>query len=281
MGIRRGTKALQGRVIYPLTAQIRLVPDFIIIGAQKCGTTTLYTNLVKHPWIKPALEKEVHFFDAAYSKGLNWYRAHFPSTFYKQYVWQVYRRTLVTGEASPYYIFYPHAPRRIFETLPQVKLIVLLRNPVDRAYSHYQHQIQRGRETLSFEAALEAEPERLAGEAAKILADGGYTSFNHVHFSYLARGIYADQLAAWREYFSPERMLILNSERFFADSPAVLNQVTGFLGLPAWQAAELKKRNRGQYEKMEPAARARLVDYFRPHNQRLYDLLGARFDWDR
>jgi hypothetical protein len=279
--LRKSSQAWQGQ-LQPLTAPLRLLPDFIIIGAQKCGTTSLYRFLTEqHPGIAPALEKEIHFFDIAFGKGLNWYRAHFPTILYKQYLKKVRGQDLITGEASPYYIFYPHASRRIFETVPQVKLIVLLRNPVERAYSHYHHQVTRGRETLSFEQAIEAEPQRLSGELEKILADENYISFNQAHFSYLARGIYVDQLQAWTNLFPPEQLLILNSEAFFADPAATYRQVVAFLNVPESVLQSTRKRNVGSYQKMSPATRQRLVEYFRPHNQRLYEYLGTNFNWDR
>ncbi len=278
--LRRGSRALK-REIHPLTARVRMLPDFIIIGTQKGGTSSLYDYLAQHPCIAPALESEVHFFDANFHKGINWYRAHFPSLLYRDYVRKVQGRQLITGEKSPYYMFYPHAPRRIFETLPHVKLIVMLRNPVDRAYSHYYHQVRKGRETLSFEEAIAAEPERLKGELEKILEDERYTSYSHVHFSYLSRGIYVDQLKVWMRFFPREQFLILKSEDFFADPPAVYRQVLAFLGLPDWELRNYKKHNVGRYSEMDPATRRRLVEYFRPHNQRLYDYLGVDFGWDR
>lgn len=278
--LKSGSKAIRRR-LQPLTASIRLLPDFIIIGAQKSGTTSLYQYLGQHPYVAPSLEKEVHFFDANFGQGLNWYRAHFASIFYKYYVNNLRGHELITGEASPYYVFYPHAPRRIFETLPQVKLIVLLRNPVDRAYSHYFHQVRRGRETLTFEEALKAEPERLSGEVERILADEHYLSYNHVHFSYLARGIYVDQLEAWFKFFPREQMLILSSEDFFAQPSTTYRQVLEFLGLPAWKLPEYRRRNVGHYrDRIDPATRKYLVQFFAPHNQRLFDLLGVRFAWN-
>jgi hypothetical protein len=160
-------------------------------------------------------------------------------------------------------------------------LIVLLRNPVDRAYSHYHHQVTRGRESLSFEQAIEAEPQRLSGELEKIMADEHYLSFNQAHFSYLARGIYVDQLKAWSNLFPPEQLLILNSEAFFADPATTYCQVVSFLNAPESVLQSTNKRNVGSYQKMSPATRQRLVEYFRPHNQRLYEYLGTSFNWDR
>lgn len=265
----------------PLTAALRALPDFLIIGAQKSGTTSLYSELCRHPNMAPALTKEVHFFDQHYHRGINWYRAHFYAAWQRFWREQSQGRRPITGEASPYYLFYPHAPARVQAMLPQVKLIILLRNPIDRAYSHYHHQVARGREPLAFEDALAAEPARLAGETTKILTDEQYVSFNHVHFSYQARGLYVDQLMAWAKLFPPEQMLILNAEAFFQAPAAVFNQVTTFLGLPAYAIGGWPKRNRGSYAPMAPATQQRLAAYFAPHNQRLYDYLGAAFPWEK
>ena len=264
----------------PLTASARILPSFIIVGAQKCGTTSLHRYLSTHPAVVPPLHKEVHYFDANYP-DLDWYRAHFPA------VWQVALRKhlkgqgTVTGEASPYYIFYPHAPARIRQTLPDVKLIILLRNPVDRAYSHYHHQVQRKRETLSFEEAIAAEAERMAGEIEKIYADESYMSFAHVCLSYLARGIYVDQIERWLEFFPREQMLIVDSSNLIHHTQATYDRVLSFLELSPHQLQTTRRMNKGTYEKMNAQTRARLVEYFRPHNQRLYDLLDTTFDWDR
>jgi len=265
-----------------LTGHIRLMPDFIIIGAQRCGTTTLYNHLKRHPCCVPADEKEIHFFDINFKKGTTWYRTHFPSFLHKCYIEYMYKQSFITGEASPYYFFHPHAPRRIFETVPSVKLILLLRNPVDRAYSHYHHLVRGGTETLSsFEEAIEKEEQRLYGEVEKMLADENYSSFNHRYYSYLARGIYIDQLKVWMDYCTRGQILVLKSEDFYNDTPTVFKRVLEFLNLPSQELEEYKIYNSANNPKMETATRKRLIDYFEPHNQRLYEYLGIDFDWDK
>lgn len=261
------------------TGQMRSLPDFIVIGAQKCGTTSLYKYLIKHADIAPASTKGPHFFDLHFAKGIAWYRSHFPTYLSKQ-VGQIYKRKIISGEATPYYIFHPHAPQRISKTLPQVKLIALLRNPIDRAYSHYNHEVRHGTETLSFKEAIEKEPERLQGEIERMLEDVNYHSFNHQHFSYLSRGIYIDQFEAWTSYFPKEQILVLKSENFFNDTPSVLKQIAEFLNLPNWELNAFKKFNQHPYSKMDAAMRAHLRDYFRPHNQRLYEYLGVDLGWN-
>jgi hypothetical protein len=264
-----------------LICPMRLMPNYIIIGAQRCGTTSLHNYLVEHPHIIPAVQKEVHFFDMKFHKGTLWYRAHFPAWLHKYYVKFSRQQALITGEGSPYYIFHPLVPGRIAKTLPQVKLIVLLRNPVDRAYSHYWLAVRRRKETCSFEEALKCEPERLQGEREKIINFETYHSHAYQLHSYLARGIYVDQLKVWRALFPSEQMLILCSEEFYADPPASMNRVFAFLGLPAWTLKDYNPYQAGDYPQMNPIIRKQLVDYFRPHNERLFNYLGLDFDWDR
>jgi hypothetical protein len=263
-----------------VTARIRLLPDFLIIGAQRCGTTSLQRYLIQHPCVAPSFRKEVHFFDRNLQKGIAWYRAHFPSVPYKYFVTTVLRRRFLTGEASAAYLFYPHAPKKIFETVPRVKLIVLLRNPVDRAYSHYQHEVSLKYETLPFDQAIEREAERLRGEREKMLADQSYDSYPYRHYSYLSRGAYAEQLAHWMKLFPSEQMLILRSEDFFAEPSKIFRQVLNFLELPPFELSEYKPFNAREYSSMNAVTRRRLMDYFEPHNRRLRELVGQNFPWN-
>jgi hypothetical protein len=264
-----------------LTARARLLPDFLIIGAQRCGTTSLQRYLIQHPCVAPAFRKEVHFFDRNLRKGTTWYRGHFPSVLFRSYVTTVLRRRFMTGEATPAYIFYPHAPQRILETVPRAKLIVLLRNPVDRAYSHYQHEVTNGHEEVPFEEAIRREPERLRGEREKMLADENYDSYRYRHYSYLARGLYADQLAVWLSLFPKEQLCIVRSEDFFVDPAGVFRQVLGFLELPGWELPKYRKYNAAEYRGMDAGTRGRLTEYFAPHNRRLSELVGRDFAWDQ
>jgi len=264
-----------------ITSPLRSLPDFLVIGAQRGGTTSFYNYLVQHSGVVPAFEKEVHFFDGDYDRGTLWYRGRFPTEAYKRRAERAGDPKIVTGEATPYYLFHPLAPARARLVVPRAKLIVLLRNPVERAYSHYHLERRYGLEDLSFEEAIEREPERLAGEEEKMLADKSYRSFEHRHHSYLSRGIYMDQLQRWRNFFSEEQFLALSSEDFYANPPAVIAQASDFLGLLAMELGEYKKHNEGRYPKVDATTRERLVDYFRPHNERLYEYLGRDLGWDR
>ena len=251
------------------------LPDFLIIGTQKGGTTFLYNILRRHPHFKAAAKKEIHFFDAPrFRRGVDWYRTQFPRQQRRN------GQKVITGEASPYYLFYPHAPRRVAETIPRVKLLALLRNPVDRAYSDYQHTLRQEFETLGFKEALELEEERLRGEKEKILADESYRGINHRRYSYLARGIYVDQLKEWHRYFDREQLLILKSEDFFANPSETVDLVLEFLDLPERDFELEGKRNEGGYsEPMAADTRQWLRDYYEPHNKRLYEYLGRDFGW--
>ncbi len=261
-----------------LTASWRVLPDFLILGTQRGGTASLYYNLAGHPSVGPATRKEVHFFDLRYPRGLAWYRSHFPTRADLQ---ERRRRTGagMTGEASPYYLFHPAVPSRVRAALPEVKCIVLLRNPVDRAYSHYQREVRKGREPLSFEDAVAAETNRLRGEAERIQADAGYVSERHQQWSYLARGIYLPQVQAWMAALPRERFLVLESEAFFADPASALRQVASFLGLPSHPAADIPAYNAQHYAEMPPTLRRQLEAFFAPHNAALQAFLGRGFSW--
>jgi len=250
------------------------LPDFLIIGAQKCGTSTLYRLLAQHPYVKPSAKKEVHYFDLNFEAGLDWYLSHFPSSRSKD------GRRVVVGESSPYYMAHSLAPERAARIVPQAKLIALLRNPVDRAYSHYQAAVRQGREPLEFEEAVEAEKNRLRDERARALAEEGYDPAITQHYSYLARGIYVNQLREWHKFFDREQLLVLKSEDFFSNQSDTFERVLNFLGLPQWQPDAMVARNTGGYkERMNPETRERLQAYFEPHNRRLYEYLGRDLGW--
>ena len=201
----------------------------------------------------------------------------------KYYNQRVKKQDLITGEASPYYLFHPQAARRVAKTLPRTKLIVLLRNPIDRAYSHYQHQTRiKGVEPSTFEEGLDLEEQRLAGEADKLLKDDKYQSFNHRHYSYQARSRYIEQLLPWMSLFPKEQFLVIRSEDLYSDPVPIVKQTLEFLNVPtSGMRKDYKPFNDARYTKMAPATRERLIEYFKPYNARLYELLGRNFDWDK
>lgn len=281
---RRAKRAVRtgGRRFGDLTARLRLLPDYLIIGAQRAGTTSLFKYLVQHPAVgRPFLGKGAHFFDMNYSEDLHLYRAYFPTAAYKWYVKKSRHVDLVTGEGSPYYLAHPHAPYRIARALPDVKLIALLRDPVERAYSHYQHEVARGFEDLSFEEAIEHEQRRLSGELERMRRDTSYNSFAYQHHSYLSRGRYAEQLEVWYRLFRRDQILVLRSEDLFSDPDGTYRHVLGFLDVPPLSLREYDVFNPRSYNEMSPETRQFLVDSFAEPNEQLYELVGFDFGWSR
>jgi len=200
------------RVYCNLTGFAHVLPDFYLIGAQKCGTSALYDYLVQHPCIHPCTTKEPRFFDKYYKRGINWYKSCFPYTFQKNIETKLFHQKFLTGEATERYFEHPHVPERIKRITPNSKFIVLLRNPIDRAYSHYNMRYKSKKEALSFEKAINSEKERTHDEFKKMLNDENYYSKDYFHHSYLERGIYFDKLKRWMQVFPKEQVLIIQSE---------------------------------------------------------------------
>jgi len=263
------------------TSPLRLLPDFVIIGAQRSGSSSLYHYLEQHPCVGPAARKEVHFFDLNWEKGLGWYRAYFPIAARRAFHRWRHDPTYVTGEACPYYLFHPHVPERLVRVAPDAKLIAILRNPADRAISHYLHERKKGREPLSFDESIRREEERLGTEAGTLHVGEDYEESAHRRFSYLARGRYAEQLERWQHRFPPGQILVVAAEDMFRDAGAVYRQVLHFFGLPPWDPPAFPRFNQGPRATVEWQLRGTLIDYFRPHNERLYELLGRDLGWDR
>jgi hypothetical protein len=263
-------KVLRGgyRAYGSATAGLRPLPDFLILGAQKAGTTALYAYLRWHPHVTGPSFKEVSFFDRHYAKGERWYRAHLP----------VRRRSRV-GEASPSYLVHPLAPERVAGMLPGARLIALLRNPVDRAFSHYQHEVALGREPLSFEDAIDREHERMQGELERMLQDPSYFSLAWWNYTYVARGRYAEQLERWFAAFPREQLLVLFTEELSADTAATYRRVLDFLGVGARDLESYPRIFDRDYADMDPGTRARLEKEFEDPNRRLASLLGRDLPW--
>jgi hypothetical protein len=253
----------------------RTLPDFLVIGAQKSGTTTLYDYIVQHPDVRAALTKEVHFFDDNFQRGAGWYRSNFPvgaAPLGTTNRWQ-------TGEASPYYLLHPLAPRRAAQVLPHAKLLVTLRHPVDRAYSHYQHERAKGTEPLTFAEAIEQESARTEGPWQQ-LSSGAVARAPEVQsFSYLARGRYDEQLSRWLQHFAREQMYVISAERLFSEPAVVMRGVFNFLGLDAANGIDYRRLNSRQYAGLDPELRRQLEDELRGSVRTVNQLLDTDFDW--
>ncbi len=273
-GLRRVARRNPGRG--------RLLPEFVIIGAAKAGTTSLFAWLGEHPHVRTPSRKEINFFSYFHYRGEDWYRQHFPPERERAAFTAEHGRPFTTFEASPSYLLHPRAPERLAGLLPDARLIVQLRNPIDRAYSQYQMRRRDGEEPLEpFAAAVEAEEERLRAEWARMLRDARYSSHEVACWSYLMRGRYAEQLERWFAHVPRERFHVLTLEQLAADPQRVLAGVYDFLGLPQGPAVGLEARFSFDYEPLPAETRALLAEYFRPHNERLYELLGVDFGWER
>ncbi|MEG4325358.1 tetratricopeptide repeat protein [Microcoleus sp. herbarium5] len=240
------------------------VPNFIIIGSQRCGTTSLYTYLAQHPQILTPIKKEMDFLSWHFDRGIDWYLAHFPP--------MPEGEEFLTGEASPSYFDYREAPERLYSLFPEAKLIVLLRNPVDRAISQFYRLTGLNWEARSLDRVISDEVERLSQNPEYIIGEEPG--------NYLARGRYIEFIKNWRNFFPPEQLLILKSEDFYSGAATTVKQVLEFLDLPEYQLSEYQNANPGSYQPINESVRDRLSDYFRPYNQELEEYLGRQFDWE-
>lgn len=257
----------------------RSLPDFIIIGAQKSGTTSLNYYLGQHPRLFRSFKKEIHYFDGGrrpeidnFEKGQAWYRGHFP---FRARMGAAAR----TFEASPLYMFNPLAAGRMFATVPDARLIAVLRNPTERAISHCFHEKRKRRESLPMLEAMQQEEQRLA----PVIASKDYKSKVFMQCSYKSRGLYRQQLERFLDYFPRQQLLVLDSKELFRAPDKILAQVFDFVGVDAgFKVKKLRPRNVGKNRvAVDPEVYQYLNDYFLPHNQALYELLGRDFGWEK
>jgi Sulfotransferase domain len=262
------------------TAGLRMEPAFILIGGQRCGTTSLFRALTAHPQVMPpTFRKGVNYFDLNYHRGAQWYRGHFPVT-------EIAR--LRTGrhgppvafEASGYYLYHPQAAERLGHDMPTVKLVVMLRDPVERAFSAHKHEFARGYEQEDFPRALELEDGRLAGEIDRIRADPAYESFAHRHHSYRHRGHYAEQLERVYEFFPRTQVHVIDSAAYFGQPAREYRRLLAFLGLRSFEPAFAAANSRPG-PPMDAGCRRKLAEHYQPHDERLAKLLGRQPGWVR
>ncbi|NND01354.1 MAG: sulfotransferase [Acidimicrobiia bacterium] len=247
----------------------RALPGFLIIGAQRSGTTSLHQYLAGHPDVAAPIRKEVHYFSTRYGAGPGWYRAHFPLASPGRH----------TFESTPYYLFHPLAPERAGGMLPEARLIAVLRNPIDRAYSHYLLNVAKGHESLTFEEAIQAEPDRLAAGRQSIDENNSA----HQLFSYCARGRYADQVERWLSHFPAQQIHFALAEDLYTSPASVLVGVERFLGLSEWLPSEFENwshRTAASSSQILPETRQMLAEHFEEPNRRIAALTGLSIDWN-
>ena len=260
-----------------LTSRWRLQPSFMIIGAQRAGTTTLYRVLSEHPAVaRPTVSKGIGYFDVNYDKGPRWYRGHFPLAGPAR---RKHGPDATTFESSGYYLFHPLAASRIARDLPDVRVVVMVREPVERAYSAHRHELARGFETEDFETAIDLEEKRTAGEAERMVADPSYVSFDHRHHSYLARSRYSEQIDRFIDALGRDRVYVVDADVFFADPAGEFERLRSWLGLPPWRPDKVEQWNAQPRTPMSPELRTRLERYFEPYDARLAEQMGRAPSW--
>ncbi|HEX7004886.1 MAG TPA: sulfotransferase domain-containing protein [Trueperaceae bacterium] len=257
-----------------LTSSLRMLPRTLLIGAQKAGTTSLFEYIVQHPAVGRPRRKEVRFFHKHYGRGMKWYHSQFPIPI---------PGVTETIDASPGYLDHPHVPARTAHHLPDARFIVLLRDPVERAWSHYRHSLRLGAETLSFTEALSAEDERIEPLLERMEKEPTYYPEQWAQFTYRRKGRYAEHLERWFSHFDRRRFLILTSHEFRTSPEATMERVWRHLELPPHRASEYPRYNEGQAVQVSDpatgAAMTKLRNYFEPHDQRLEELLGRSLEW--
>jgi hypothetical protein len=265
------------------TADQRPLPDFLVIGTKRGGTTSLWRYLLQHPLVPPLFPawntKTSHYFEDNFGRGEAWYRSHFPTRRQRAALERRHGGPAKVGEAAPLYMFHPLAAGRVAELMPQARMIVLLRDPVERAYSHWKERRTEGKEPLDFAAALEAEPDRTAGERERLIADPEYVSEAYDWYTYRERGRYLDHLEPWLDRFDRSQLLFLASETFYRDPAGSYARILDFLGLPPYRLPAYDVFNDRPSRGMDDLVRAELRAYYRPHNAALAKRLGMTFDW--
>lgn len=267
--------ALRRVQVRRLTSFARPMPSIMVIGTQRGGTSSLYRYLHGHPDLAASIRKETEYFSRRFGEGEAWYRGHFPLS-------RKRGRHALAFEATPDYLFYPPTPARIAAHLPDARFVVLLRDPVERAYSQYRHMVRLGFEDLSFEDAILREPQRIDADLRALGEDDHYYCRALLRFSYASRGRYADQLERWFALFDRSRFHILRSEDLFRDPSNAFRDIVRFLGVRPWQPRTFRNYGSvppGATGRMPVGAAELLRDLVHADVDRLEHLLGRSMGW--
>ena len=282
-----------------ITSRFRMLPSFLIIGGSRSGTTSLFAHLIEHPNIIPGSMKEVYFFQYFTNNKTSFYRSHFP----------IKRKNLITCEATSTYFVHPLIPARVHKLLPLVKLIVVLRNPIERAYSEFHYTVNLGEQiTENFEDVIKSELKRIEIGNNNPELKIKNTNYHQFSFSHLRDGLYAQHLENWLKFFPKEQLLILNAKDLYNNLDNIVAETFDFLNLPKYQIESRIEKNKidkirplggherniyknidsktrtlfnvQNYPEMKSETRKFLQDFFRPHNEKLFEMIGRRFDWN-
>ena len=269
------------------TSTFRVLPDFIIIGSGRAGTTALYTYLIQHPSIFSASTEnnesvaDLHFFEYMISDKISWYKSHFPTKFTKNYYKFKSKNNFVTGEYTSTYMYNKNVPKRISKLLPNVKLIIILRNPVDKAYSTYSQQYSFNEFSSSFEETIHAEFKRM--ELCKLQPEL-YTKNpdfdSNVITNIIRHGIYSEYLEKWIKFFPKDQILIIDSDDLKNSTQETVNQVFNFLNVFPYKINNLSKINVGKYVPLDKKSKEFLSEFYKPYNEKLNNLFDTKFNWN-
>jgi hypothetical protein len=253
------------------TNRFRHLPTVVIVGVKRAGTRRLYANLLQHPRCFAAVEKEIDYFSEHSTRSVAWYRSRFPMRR------PVLRRGGHVLEVSPSYLPTPSALRQMKIVLPRTRIIVLLRDPVSRAFAHYEHQRARYVESRGFEEAV-AEELRHNSFPAKpgvaLAADAGPM------LGYISRGYYALQLELLLKVYTRNRVLVIDSAKLPEDMGVVCERVFDFMGLDSFEVEPSTSGDRDFFEpKIDPRLAERLREHYRPYDEMLEEMLGQSFSW--
>jgi len=268
------------RHFYYLTSSVRVLPNFFVIGPGRTGTTSLYHYLDQHPCITKSAYDELGYFDDNFHLGFNWYRSLFPTKFTQQKVESKYKKFL-TYDVTPGYIRRPWAARRISSYFPNTKLISVLRNPVDKTYSHYIMAVNEGNEKRSFEEVIKHDLKHLENFSDSYSKKSDDYFKNVVENSFVARGFYLEQLDLWFKLFPKKQILVIKSEDLANRTTEVVKDIFNFLVLPEYKIKNVSKHRVANYSKMNSSTRKVLVEFFKPYNKKLYKFLDRDFGWDK
>ncbi|GAA4676913.1 sulfotransferase [Nocardioides nanhaiensis] len=270
--VSRRAAHLVRRRVQALRPGERELPRYFVVGVKRGGTTSLDEYVVDHPLVLRGLvEKGCRYYDVNYHRGPAWFRSHLPRSAALDRAEARLGARPIVGESSPYYCYHPEAPGRIAADVPDARLLLMLRDPVERAWSHYRYEVARGFESLPADEALAAEAQRLADP------DETTRWYHHRHFSYVGRSRYAEQLRRLHEHFDPEQVLVLQSEQLFADPAAVMARVFEHLGLPAHTSADYRPHKALQEEAIPEAFRATVLAGIADDLPHLESLTGVRW----
>tara|TARA_B100000586_G_scaffold21996_1_gene14543 strand:+ start:1374 stop:2246 length:873 start_codon:yes stop_codon:yes gene_type:complete len=266
------------RHIFALSSGVRVLPDFIVIGVGRGATTTLHHNLSKNPCVFSAAYDEIGFFDENYHLGEDWYRSLFPTKYTKNKTIKDHNHFL-SFEVTPSYIRKPWAARRIKQVLPHAKLIAILRNPVDRTYSHYNMGVNESNEQRSFEDVIKKDLIELKKfKNSNTKSDDYFKTV--VENSFLARGLYVEQLKIWFKIFDKKQIHITTTENLAMNPDKTFSEIFNFLEIPDYKIPKLENKRKGNYLPMSKEMKIQLSNYFKPYNEELYELIEQKFNWN-